>query len=221
MFVTGEKKGTSQEKVFSCRIIIVLVTTLQSMDTSMGFTPLAGLMMGTRCGSVDPSLVGFACETMNKTVEEVMDDFNKGSGLKGMVGDGESYDMRALLQRQGVDPQAALAIDMFVYRLAQYIAAAMVALKGPLDALIFTAGIGEHAAEIRRRTMEQLKTSLEVNQAMVEASGHQVEQAQAALKDARSALSKTTLYAPMTGRVTRLNSSVFTVSRFSFTSFAN
>ena len=160
MFVTGEKKGTSQEKVFSCRIIIVLVTTLQSMDTSMGFTPLAGLMMGTRCGSVDPSLVGFACETMNKTVEEVMDDFNKGSGLKGMIGDGESYDMRALLQRQGVDPQAALAIDMFVYRLAQYIAAAMVALKGPLDALIFTAGIGEHAAEIRRRTMEQLKTVL-------------------------------------------------------------
>ena len=126
----------------------------------MGFTPLAGLMMGTRCGSVDPSLVGFACEVMNKTVKEVMEDFNKSSGLKGMVGDGESYDMRALLQRQDVDPQAALAIDMFVYRLAQYIASAMVALKGPLDALIFTAGIGEHAAEIRGRTMQQLKTVL-------------------------------------------------------------
>ena len=129
----------------------------QSMDTSMGFTPLAGLMMGTRCGSVDPSLVGFASNHLHKTVDEVMSDFNKCSGLKGMVNEGDSYDMRDLLHREGEDPKAALAIDMFVYRLAQHIAAAMVALKGPLDAIVFTAGIGEHSAEIRKRTLGQLK----------------------------------------------------------------
>jgi acetate kinase len=131
------------------------------MDTSMGFTPLAGLMMGTRCGSVDPSVVGFACETLGKTVEEVMSDFNSRSGLKGMVDDGDSYDMRALLQRkQDGDPKATLALDMFLYRLAQHIAASMIALQGPLDALVFTAGIGEHSAEIRQRTMELLKPVL-------------------------------------------------------------
>ena len=126
----------------------------------MGFTPLAGLMMGTRCGSVDPSLVGFACKELHKTVNEVMSDFNNRSGLKGMVNEGDSYDMRNLLEREGEDPKAALAIDMFIYRLAQHIAAAMVALKGPLDALVFTAGIGEHSAEIRKRTLEQLKPVL-------------------------------------------------------------
>jgi len=140
---------------------VTAVVGERSMDTSMGFTPLAGLMMGTRCGSVDPSVVGFACETLGKTVEEVMSDFNSRSGLKGMVDDGDSYDMRALLQRkQDGDPKATLALDMFLYRLAQHIAASMIALQGPLDALVFTAGIGEHSAEIRQRTMELLKPVL-------------------------------------------------------------
>lgn len=131
-----------------------------SRDTSMGFTPLAGLMMGTRCGSVDPSIVGFACHGLNKTVDEVMVDLNKNSGLRGMVTEGKDYDMRALLQRQDDDDEARLAVDMFVYRLAQYIAGAMVALEGPLDALVFTAGIGEHSAEIRKRTVAALAKSL-------------------------------------------------------------
>lgn len=127
----------------------------ESRDTSMGFTPLAGLMMGTRCGSVDPSLVGFACKSLNKTVDEVMSDFNNRSGLMGMV-DGRDYDMRSLLSRETTDAQAKLAVDMFVYRLAQHIAASMIALEGPLDALVFTAGIGEHSAVIRRRAIQAL-----------------------------------------------------------------
>jgi acetate kinase len=77
----------------------------------MGFTPLAGLMMGTRCGSVDPSLVGFACQSLNKTVEEVMSDFNNRSGLMGTV-DGRDFDMRSLLSRETTDAQAQLAVDM-------------------------------------------------------------------------------------------------------------
>ena len=83
-----------------------------------------------------------------------MADLNKESGLKGMVnGD---YDMRALLKRQHEDCNAKLAVEMFIYKLAQHIASSMVALTGPLDALVFTAGIGEHSAEIRRRTIQRL-----------------------------------------------------------------
>lgn len=139
---------------------ITAVSDNQSKETSMGFTPLSGLMMGTRCGDVDPSLVSFACHTLNKNVDEVLDDFNKNSGLKGMMSDGAS-DMRELLSRaKNQDPEGKLAVDMFVYRLAQHIASALVALDGPLDALVFTAGIGEHSAEIRRRTINQLANVL-------------------------------------------------------------
>lgn len=126
----------------------------ESRDTSMGFTPLAGLMMETRCGSVDPSLVGFACHALNKSVDQVTSDLNTKSGLRGMVGVDQDCDMRALLSRD--DAQAHLAVDMFVYRLAQNIASTMVGLDGPLDALVFTAGIGEHSDEIRRRTIRAL-----------------------------------------------------------------
>ena len=169
----NNKTNSSNERIYNIIVChlgsgasVTAVVGNQSRDTSMGFTPLAGLMMGTRCGSVDPSLVGFACQELGKTVEQVMSDFNFRSGLKGMVKDGHDYDMRALLQRcnasdfqQGDEEggtQAQLAVDMFVYRLAQHIAAAMIGLDGPLDALVFTAGIGEHSAEIRRRTVQAL-----------------------------------------------------------------
>jgi acetate kinase len=140
---------------------VTAVSGNKSRDTSMGFTPISGLMMGTRCGDVDPSLVSFAVHALGKDVEQVLDDFNKRSGLKGMMSDGE-HDMRVLLARANnakdhEDKDAQLAVDMFVYHLAQHIASCMVALEGPLDALVFTAGIGEHSSEIRRRTMTQLK----------------------------------------------------------------
>jgi acetate kinase len=136
---------------------VTAVSGNKSMDTSMGFTPLSGLMMGTRCGDVDPSLVSFACHQLNKDVDQVLNDFNKRSGLKGMMHDGEN-DMRELLARanQQNDKEAQLAVEMFVYHLAQHIAQCLVALGGPLDALVFTAGIGEHSAEIRRRTIQHL-----------------------------------------------------------------
>ena len=112
--------------------------------------------MGTRCGDVDPSLVSFAVHRLKKDVDQVLNDFNKHSGLKGMIHDGES-DMRVLLSRAGDgDEEAVLAVDMFVYHLSQHIAQYLISLEGPLDAIVFTAGIGEHSAEIRRRTIEQL-----------------------------------------------------------------
>ena len=123
---------------------VTAVVGTESRDNSMGFTPLAGLMMETRCGSVDPSLVEFACRVLNKTVDQVISDFNTKSGLRGMVDADQDYDMRGLLSRVADedDAKARLAVEMFVYRLAQHIASAMVGLDGPLDALVFTAGMG-------------------------------------------------------------------------------
>lgn len=145
---------------------VTAVSGNRSMDTSMGFTPLSGLMMGTRCGDVDPSLVSFAVHQLSKDVDEVLDDFNKKSGLKGMIHDGEN-DMRELLSRaKDGDEESTLAVEMFVYHLSQHIAQYLIALEGPLDAIIFTAGIGEHSAEIRERTISQLSKilpSLELN----------------------------------------------------------
>ena len=136
----------------------------KSMDTSMGFTPLSGLMMGTRSGIIDPSLIQFACHTLDKSVDEVTHDLNKNSGLKAMSVDGDN-DMRSLLDHatnsSGEKANAAkLAVDMFVYRLSQHIASSMIALGGPLDAIVFTAGIGEHSAEIRKMCCDQLHQSL-------------------------------------------------------------
>lgn len=135
---------------------VTAVSGDKSVETSMGFTPLSGLMMGTRCGDVDPSVVAFACNQLNKNVDQVLNDLNKNSGLKGMIGDGQN-DMRELMARSNKhDKEAELAIEMFVYRLAQHIAQSLVALERPVDALIFTAGIGEHSHEIRQRAVQEL-----------------------------------------------------------------
>jgi acetate kinase len=136
---------------------VTAVSGNKSMETSMGFTPLSGLMMGTRCGDVDPSLVSFACHQLNKDVDEVLNDFNKKSGLKGMIHDGEN-DMRELLARANKhnDEESRLAVEMFVYHLSQHIAQSLVALDGPLDAIVFTAGIGEHSSEIRKCAIDQI-----------------------------------------------------------------
>jgi acetate kinase len=138
---------------------VTAVSGGKSVETSMGFSPLSGLMMGTRSGSVDPSIVSHAFHHLYKGVDEVLDDLNKESGLKAMVDDHE-YDMRTLILRSKDDPNAALAVDMFVYHLAQHVASSLVALKGPVDAIVFTAGIGEHSAEIRFRCIDLLQSIL-------------------------------------------------------------
>lgn len=131
----------------------------ESVETSMGFSPLAGLMMGTRSGSIDPAIVSFAMHTMDKNVDEVLNDLNKESGLKAMTQD-HDFDMRSLLKRAERDPDAQLAVDMFVYHVVQYIAFSLVALPGPADALVFTAGIGEHSAQIRQKCIQQLQKTI-------------------------------------------------------------
>ena len=122
----------------------------RSIDTTMGFTPLDGLVMATRSGSVDPGLVTWLQQHKNLTPQEMTDILENRSGLLGLAG---TADMRQLLGRD--DDAAELALDVYVHRLAGS-AAAMTAGLGGLDVLLFTGGVGERAAEVRRRTTDRL-----------------------------------------------------------------
>jgi acetate kinase len=118
----------------------------KSVDSTMGFTALDGLCMGTRPGNIDPGVVLYLFQQLKLSVEEVEDALYKKSGLLGISG--ISNDMRDLLGRS--EPAARLAVDYFVYRAAKEIGA-LAAVLGGLDVLVFTAGIGENSAEIRKR----------------------------------------------------------------------
>jgi len=134
----------------------------KSIDTSMGFTPLEGLIMGTRSGDIDPAVTLELCKVLNKTPEEIEKMLNSMSGLKGISG--ESSDMRILIENsKNGDLKAILAIEMFCYRLAKYIGSFIAALND-LDALIFTGGIGENSAFIRKKVTEYFKyLNLKIN----------------------------------------------------------
>ena len=122
-----------------------------SIETTMGFTPLEGLMMGSRSGSIDPGIMLYLLQQKKVTVEQLDETLNKASGLKGISGSG---DMRQILRDIKEDkPRAKLAFDMFVHRLRYYIGA-MLATLGGLDALVFSGGIGENAAEVRAAVCE-------------------------------------------------------------------
>ena len=123
------------------------------VDTSMGFTPLDGLVMGTRSGSVDPGLLLYVLRHKGLSVQELDDALNKESGLLGISG--LSSDMRQILGASQDNPQARLALEVYVHRLLQTIAA-MAASLGGVDGLVFTAGVGENAVEIRKRVCESL-----------------------------------------------------------------
>jgi acetate kinase len=126
----------------------------KSVDTSMGFTPLEGLMMGTRCGDIDPSIVLFLSDELSITSEEVLTILNKKSGLLGISG--ISSDMRTLEEKALMgDPLALLAIEMFCYHVAKYIASYLVPLGG-MDGLIFTGGIGENSSLVRSKIVALL-----------------------------------------------------------------
>jgi acetate kinase len=128
----------------------------RSVATSMGFTPLEGLMMGTRAGSVDPGLLLWALREAGLSVDELAEVLDHGSGLAGVSG--ISSDVRELsAAAETGHARARLALGIFVRRAAEGIAAASVALPR-LDALVFTGGIGEHAGELRARIVGRLAT---------------------------------------------------------------
>lgn len=123
------------------------------IDTSMGLSPLAGLMMGTRTGDIDPSIPFFLGTKLGMTFSEIDSLLNKESGLKGVAG---SNDMRDVMEkRNNGDHNAKLAIDMYVLRIKKYIGA-YTAEMNALDAIVFTAGIGENSAIIRELICEEM-----------------------------------------------------------------
>jgi acetate kinase len=126
-----------------------------SVDTSMGMTPLEGLVMGTRSGDLDPGLILFLQRELGMATTEVDDMLNKKSGLLGLSGlTGDVEELEEAISNSNED--AELALEVFAYRVAKYIGAYTVALGG-LDAIAFTGGIGEHSAQVRARICRHLK----------------------------------------------------------------
>jgi len=125
-----------------------------SIDTSMGMTPLEGLMMGTRCGSIDPSIIAYLIHQRGISIEEVDTMLNKKSGLLAIAG---TNDLRSILEaRNQGDSNAILAIDMFAYRLRKQLGEYMAVLRG-VDGIVFTGGIGEHSPLIHEMVCEGLE----------------------------------------------------------------
>ncbi|SFV63065.1 Acetate kinase [hydrothermal vent metagenome] len=129
-----------------------------SIDTSMGMTPLDGLIMGTRCGEIDPAIGLYISTETGKTIEEINDIYNNDSGLKGICGES---DMRDIINSANIkgDRLCNIALDMYIYRIKKFIGSYAVAL-GRLDAIIFTGGVGENSSVIREMVCEGLGSLL-------------------------------------------------------------
>jgi acetate kinase len=126
----------------------------QSVDTSMGMTPLEGLVMGTRCGDVDPAVPLLIRELTDLSREDVHRVLNNESGLQGLCGERDMREVHKLADAG--DPDAALALEMFCYRAKKYVGA-YCAVLGRVDAVVFTAGIGENDPDVRARVCEGLE----------------------------------------------------------------
>lgn len=153
------KTRTDQIKVITCHLgngcSISAIDKGKSVDTSMGFTPLEGLVMGTRCGDIDPAIIFYIASKQGLSVSEIDNLLNKHSGLDGISG--ISNDMREILKQMNAgNDRAKLAVDIFCYRLKKYISSYYGIMNGA-DALIFTAGIGENADQIREITCTGLE----------------------------------------------------------------
>jgi len=117
----------------------------------MGFTPLEGLVMGTRSGDLDPALIGQLAQREHVSIDEVDRWLNERSGLAGISGG--TRDMRDLIERSASDPRARLAVEVFCYRAKKYLGAYLAALGGA-RAVVFTGGIGEHSPDVRAKICE-------------------------------------------------------------------
>ena len=124
------------------------------VETSMGMTPLEGLIMGTRCGDIDPAIVFYLARQTGMTMDELDDLLNRQSGLKGICGHNDMRTITMLADRG--DASAGLALDMFCHRLKKYIGSYL-AILGKTDALVFTGGIGENSALVRQQSCQGLE----------------------------------------------------------------
>ncbi|RDV24108.1 acetate kinase [Alteromonas aestuariivivens] len=163
-FVSHEAARYLGKPIEQCNLItahlgngcsIAAIRQGQAVDTSLGFTPLEGLVMGTRCGDICPSLPGVLSELLGYNTKRISEMLNRESGLLGISG--LSNDCRTLEEAaESGNEDAALALHIFCYRLAKYIGSYMV-VTGPLDAIVFTGGIGENSSWIRETVIGMLE----------------------------------------------------------------
>ncbi|MFS0864543.1 acetate kinase [Fredinandcohnia sp. 179-A 10B2 NHS] len=152
-------RPVEQLRLLSCHLgngaSIAAIEGGKSIDTSMGFTPLAGVTMGTRSGNIDPALIPYIMEKTGKTADEVLDVLNKESGMLGVSG--FSSDLRDIEQHANEgNKRAELALEVFASRIHKYIGSYAARMHG-IDAIIFTAGIGENSDTIRARVLTGLE----------------------------------------------------------------
>jgi len=126
----------------------------KSIDTTLGLTPLPGLVMGTRSGDIDPGVIFYLNETLGYELKDIKNLLNKESGLKGLAGDN---DMRGVSERaENGDKAALLALEVYTYRIKKYIGSYMAAIGTKLDAIVFTAGVGENSSLVRSMSVANL-----------------------------------------------------------------
>lgn len=164
-YITGvmqEKLHKKDINIISCHLgsgaSIACIKDGKCYDTSMGLTPLDGLVMGTRSGSIDPSIITYMMSETNKTAEEIINDLNKKSGLYGMCGKSDFRDVLNLIDQN--DRRAKIAYTKFRNAVVRYIAEYYVELDGNVDAIVFTAGIGENVMNIRKSIIDKLSHPL-------------------------------------------------------------
>ena len=153
-----EKLGKDDVNLIICHIgsgaSISAIKEGKCFDTTMGITPLDGLMMGTRSGAIDPSILEYVSKESGRSLEELTNDLNKKSGLLGISGFSDCRDVEAA--RENGDENAALALDMYYDRIAKYIAEYYIKLDGKVDSIVFTAGVGENGVEARKEIIKRV-----------------------------------------------------------------
>ncbi|GIB98521.1 acetate kinase [Vibrio cholerae] len=151
-------KPANELNIINCHLgngaSVCAIKNGQSVDTSMGLTPLEGLVMGTRCGDIDPAIILHLHDTLGYSVEKINTMLTKESGLLGLTE--VTSDCRFVEDNYGQKEEATRAMDVFCHRLAKYVAGYTASLDGRLDAITFTGGIGENSAPIREMVLNRL-----------------------------------------------------------------
>ncbi len=161
-YITGEMKkrlGKENVNLIICHVgsgaSIACIKDGKCYDTTMGLTPLDGLMMGTRSGAIDPSILKYVMQESGKSIDEVTDDLNKKSGFLGISGAADCRDVEKLASEG--NENAILALNMYANRIAKYIVDYYLELEGKVDSIVFTAGVLENGSAMRKMVMDRLK----------------------------------------------------------------
>ena len=156
--VMKEKLGRDDVNLIVCHVgsgaSISAIKEGKCFDTTMGLTPLDGLMMGTRSGAIDPSILEYVCKESGESIADVTNALNKKSGLLGVCGFSDSRDVENAAKSD--DDRAVLALNMYNDRVAKYIADYYIELEGKVDAIVFTAGVGENGITAREEILNRL-----------------------------------------------------------------